>query len=389
LHNIDEKLIEKIKSMQNIGNEIPKITIAPQSLSELIRVYQAAGAVTGTEKIILCYGEYGINTQILSDQLGSLICYTNVNNEDYGIQASPGLLDPSELEETYRFSSITKNTKKFIVADVSQKSTVGPRFFNKVFDIEKTDAVYFPLSLKEQSTPQSWSIDTFDSLIKLAESIKAAGIAVTYPYKETALSFISHQSDEVEAIGACDTMKFVDSEWVGFKADARGIAESILTFSGFKNLKGKKITIIGAGGAARAVVEVVSELKGKALILNRTVIKARSLAMRYGFSWGGLDSQGFEMMRKFSDIIIQATSLGMDDESDADLLDFYQFTGKELVIDLICSDKKTNCLRRAEDAGCKTLDGYYILLRKARYQYEYFLDEEFPPSLVDRVGLQD
>ena len=56
-------------------------------------------------------------------------------------------------------------------------------------------------------------------------------------------------------------------------------------------------------------------------------------------------------------------------------------------MDLIYRPKKTLCLKRAEEAGCRILNGYDMLYRQARNQYSYFMDKEFPPSLISRVGL--
>jgi 3-dehydroquinate dehydratase/shikimate dehydrogenase len=71
---------------------------------------------------------------------------------------------------------------------------------------------------------------------------------------------------------------------------------------------------------------------------------------------------------------------------DEDPIDFYKFSGKEMVMDLIYKPEKTRCLRRAEEAGCRILNGYDMLHRQARYQYTYFRNQEFPPSLIPRVG---
>jgi 3-dehydroquinate dehydratase/shikimate dehydrogenase len=115
-------------------------------------------------------------------------------------------------------------------------------------------------------------------------------------------------------------------------------------------------------------------------------MRAREVALPYNFAWAGLDDQGIELMNRYSDIIIQTTPVGMDPRPEEDPLEFYQFTGKELVIDIIYKPEKTKCLRRAEAAGCRILNGYDMLLRQARYQYGFFMGREFPSSLVNKVG---
>ena len=111
------------------------------------------------------------------------------------------------------------------------------------------------------------------------------------------------------------------------------------------------------------------------------------MAEPYRFAWAGLDNRGADLLERYSDIIIQASPVGMAPDVDADPIEFYGFSGRETVMDLIYHPEKTRCLRRAEEAGCRILNGYDMLLRQARYQYVHFMDKDFPPSLVTRVGL--
>jgi shikimate 5-dehydrogenase len=92
-------------------------------------------------------------------------------------------------------------------------------------------------------------------------------------------------------------------------------------------------------------------------------------------------------MYNYSDIIIQASPVGMDTHSDADPIEFYKFSGKEIVMDLICRPEKTRCLKRAEEAGCRILNGSDMLHKQAYLQYGFFMGKEFPPSLISRIKL--
>jgi 3-dehydroquinate dehydratase/shikimate dehydrogenase len=240
--------------------------------------------------------------------------------------------------------------------------------------MEQTDAVYIPVPA-----------DSVHALMRFAEELGVTGISVTVPYKEEVLSYLKEKSQKVVSIGACNTVVAGPGGWVGYNTDASGFSDSLLAFIGRKDLRGRKLCIIGAGGSARAAASEVHRLKGKALILNRTVVRARALAEPYRFAWAGLDSRGAELMEKYSDIIIQASPVGMYPNVDEDLLEFYKYSGKEIVMDLIYNPERTRCLLRAEEAGCRVLNGYDMLLRQARYQYTYFVNKEFPPSLLTRA----
>jgi shikimate 5-dehydrogenase len=90
-------------------------------------------------------------------------------------------------------------------------------------------------------------------------------------------------------------------------------------------------------------------------------------------------------MEKYSHIIIQTSPVGMEPDTDSDPLEFYKFSGNETVMDFIYEPAKTLCLERAEKAGCRVINGLDMLHRQAQYQYAYFMNKEFPPSLISRV----
>jgi 3-dehydroquinate dehydratase/shikimate dehydrogenase len=373
---VDEDLAGKLRKLRRVGDELVKVAVTPRCLDDVVKVYKAAKETTDIEKILLCMGEYSANTRILAEVLGSRISFTSPLGEPDLMQAAPGQLEPKEMAELYRFHNITSRTRIFGVAGYPLKVTDSPYFFNTVFREEQINAVYVPIPA-----------DSVHSLIRLAEEIGIMGLSITIPYKEDILPYLSFKSKEVVSIGACNTIVADSNGWVGYNTDVAGFSGSLLSFIGRKDFRGRKITIIGAGGSAKAAASEVYRLKGKALILNRTTARARSLAEPYRFAWGGLDGRGAELIEKYSDIIIQATPVGMSPNVDTDPLEFYKFSGRETVMDLIYKPTKTLCLQRAEKAGCRILNGNDMLYRQAREQYFYYMNKEVPTSLISRAGL--
>lgn len=376
MKGVDENLTDKLQNLRRVGDEIVKVAVTPRSLDDVVRVYQAAKATAGMNKILLCMGEYGLNTRILAEHLGSMLSYSSSSGESDLPGNALGHLDPKEMAEFYRFRKITSETKIFAVAGYPLKMTSSPHFFNTAFGLEEIDAVYVPIPA-----------DSVHSLMRLAEEIGISGISVTVPYKEEVLPYLSYTSEEVASIGACNTVVASPQGWRGYNTDAAGFSLSLLSFLGRKDLRGRRVTIVGAGGAAKAVASEVHRLKGKALILNRTPARARALAEPYRFVWSGLDGRGAEQMEKYSDIIIQTSTAGMSPNVNEDPLVFYEFSGRETVMDLVYKPEKTLCLQRAERAGCRILNGGDMLLRQARIQFTHYMNREFPQSLISRAGL--
>ena len=376
LEGVDDDLGGKLRKLKRVGDEIVKAALVPRSLDDVFRVYQTARETKDIDKVFFCMGEYSANTSILAGRLDSKITYTFPAGESGLPPAPPGLLDPKELAELYRFHELSSKTKILAVAGYPLKLPSSPRFFNNVFRIEQTDAVYIPIPA-----------DSIHSLIRLGEEIGVSGCSIAAPYKEDVLSYLANKSKEVLSIGACNVIIAASQGWAGYNTNSISFSASLLSFIGRKDFRRRKLTIIGAGGSARAVAAEVHRLKGKALILNRTVARARALAEPYRFAWAGLDSRGADLMEKYSDIIIQTSPVGVAPHTEADPIDFYKFSGRETVMDLIYNPEKTLCLRRAEEAGCRILNGYDMILRQLRYHYTYFVDKEFPPSLINRVGI--
>jgi len=364
----------KMKSMKHAGDEIIKVAVAVKSTRDVLNVFNASGSFANQDKILICMGHYGIYSRILAEKFGSFLTYSSALSESV-IPGAPGQLDVKELSELYHFRRITKKTKVYGVLGNPLKSSVSPWFFNTIFNLEEADAVYAPFPVTDVG-----------DFMELAKDIDIQGLSVTVPYKETVLPYLGQKSAIVQSIGACNNLYRKDDMWVGDNTDYSGFSSSLLNFLDRKNLKRLKVTILGAGGVSRAVAAEVFNMGGKALILNRTVHKAREIAELYNFRWGGLDNAGANLMSKYNDIIVQTTSVGMEGYDESDPAEFYTFSGKEAVMDLIYTPAQTSFLKRAAASGCRTLNGYDMVIRQACFQYVNFFGREIPKKHIDSLG---
>ncbi|MDR0784568.1 MAG: type I 3-dehydroquinate dehydratase [Treponema sp.] len=376
MNGIDDDITGILRRSKRVGDEIVKVAVTPHSLDDMIKIFRAAKETEDLEKVVIGIGEFGLCTRVLADRFGSQITYTSAKGESDMPTAVLGHLDPKELSEFYRFKSINEETAIFGVTGFPLKVTLSPSFFNAAFGVQNVNAVYLPFP--------AVSISAF---MRLADEIGLKGASVTIPYKSAVVPYLTQKSDHVRLIGACNTIVREEDGWHGYNTDAMGFSESLLNFLGAKDLKGKRVAIIGAGGAARAVVEEVRRFKGKALILNRTPIRARELAETFGFKWAELDSAGFALMEKYRNVIIQTTSAGMDSQIDVDPIEMFKFSGKEAVMDVIYHPQQTKCLERAAKAGCRILNGYDMFIRQARAQFHLFTKRELPAQDLLKITL--
>ena len=362
---VDEDLEDRIKKLGRVGDELVKISLVPRSMDDVITIFSIARKTKNTEKIIHAEGDYGPFTGILSESFGSRITYIQDTRH----------ADLKELVEMYHFREITKNTRIFAVIGFPNKAAGSVKFFNTVFKMENTDAVLVPIP-----------VDYIQSFMCLAEEIGIAGILVTDPFKEAMSKYLANKSREVVSVGTCNVAVADRNGWAGYNTDTLSFSDSILEALGKKDLWWRKLTIVGSGDIARAVAAEVYRLKGKALILSRNTTQARLLAEPYDFAWADPESRRVDLMRKYFGIIVLTGYPLTEIDSDDDPLEFYRFSGRELVMDLSDKPGISRCLKRAEEAGCRILNGYDMLHRQARYQYAYLMNKEFPPSFISRVG---
>jgi len=376
-HNVKgdaDNLPAKMRSMLHAGDEIIKVGVTAKSTWDVLSLLRAGKEFKGREKVLIAMGHYGVYSRILAEQFGSFLSYTSPVAEKNNVRAAPGQFDPEMLARVYRFRNITTATKIYGITGFPLAFTGNPLFFNSVFEMENTDAVYVP-----------FPVDSITACMELAKELGIEGLSVTSPYKESVAPFLDEQSPEVEKTGSCNTLTRCPQGWLGANTECRAFSDSIQEFTGKQNLKRVRATVIGAGCVAKAVALELHRLGAKALILNRTVRKARALAQPYKFAWGGLDNPDVELLGRHNDLIIQTTTAGTEGSGFGDPVEYYSFTGKEKIMDLVYGPRITPFLRRAADAGCQILNGRDMFTRQAKYQYAQFVGREFPEHLLPKV----
>ncbi|MDR2468007.1 MAG: type I 3-dehydroquinate dehydratase [Spirochaetaceae bacterium] len=368
LHCTDPNLESHLRSLFRVGDEIAKAAVTPHSLDDVRRVVSVAKTLRGRDTIILAMGDCGQCTRILAAKYGGYLTYTSAQAEDNVPSGAPGHIDPIELSERYRFRKMNAATAVYGITGYPLVTTLSPQFHNEVVAREEINAVYvrFPS-------------ETIDEFMRFADEIELCGASITVPHKEAVISYLTSADTQVAMIGACNTIIRTDNGWRGWNTDASGFSGSFLATTNRKDFKRMKVTVIGAGGAARAILAEIARLGGKVLLLNRNLYRARQLAEKYHFEYGLLDDRdSLRRIKKFSNIIVQTTSVGMEPDIYADPLPNYDFTGKEVVMDIIYKPEHTAFLSRALDAGCTVINGYDMLIRQAKYQFEHFFGRKYP-----------
>ena len=348
----------KLQEIRRTDEEIVKIAYRANNLAEATEVFRDTAKLNGNH-ILIAMSKYGIPSRILAAKLHSSIVYTMPREYIAKYHLEQEFVDPITLNTLYHFRTINDETSIYGVVGSDTTKSLSPAIHNKGFEQKKINAVYIPISgtnIKE--------------VVDFATCTGISGLSVTHPFKFDIIPFLDSIGPISTACGAVNTVLFNGGKRQGFNTDIDGFSRALQEFLHVRSLRFKHIAIIGTGGAAHAIANAVHLLHGKACIFGRSAEKAKQLARRYNFQWAVSDLASVRILKKYSDVIIQATSVGMHENEDP--LEFYSFSGSEKVFDVIYAPEKTALLKRAEAAGCDICNGYDMLRYQAYKQFELF-----------------
>ena len=359
-------LAQRVRRLPHRGDEIPKAAVRPTGCRDFLALLHCARELKDLEeKVLIGMGPEGVPTRVLAARLGSSICFTGAP----GAESAPGQLDPATLTELYRFSRITESTRLFGVIGNPIAHSRSPEIHNRGYAGLNLDMVYLPFLVHDP-----------EAFFALAAELDIRGFSVTLPHKQAVLPLLDEAEEAVLQVGACNTVVRRKGGWRGSNTDVEGFLGPLRPHLGRAGRKDLTAAVIGAGGAARAVVYALGTLGIRPLILNRHPERAAALAEAFGCPSGGLDAAGRKLLAEHNGLIVQATSAGMAPREAEDPLPEYAFQGGEIVYDLVYAPPRTCFLARAAAAGCRVIYGYQMLQAQAEAQFRLFTGEALPPE---------
>lgn len=212
----------------------------------------------------------------------------------------------------------------------------------------------------------------------------------TIPHKVAVIPHLDELSEAAELMGAVNCVNRVDDRLIGENTDGKGFVESLRELTSPEQ---KRIVVLGAGGASRAIaVEVALAGAAEMTIVNRSAERGKELAdllkakvqpNTHFVPWQG----DFEVPEQ-TDIVINATSIGLGDESARVPLEVDTLAPQMVVADVIFNPPETRLLRDAAKRGCKTLDGLGMLVNQGVIGFRIWTGIE-PDRAVMREALEE
>lgn len=216
------------------------------------------------------------------------------------------------------------------------------------------------------------------------------GVNVTIPHKVEVMDYLDAIDEDARAIGAVNTIVNDDGKLTGFNTDGIGYVRSLREEAGFE-VAGRKVLLLGAGGAARGVAYALAKEGAAAVyIANRTVSKAVDLAAAispyapaHGMSFGDIAD-----IRGEVDLIVNNTSVGMHPNVNETPIDTSWFHDGLTVSDLIYNPPVTRLLREAEAKGAAIHGGLGMFIYQGAYAFEYWTGREAPVAVMRAAVLE-
>ncbi len=261
------------------------------------------------------------------------------------------------------------------------KHTYSPFIHNVTVELKKMDYIYLPFDVPTANLKNA---------VKGMVALGIKGFNITIPHKENIIQLMNNVSDEALIIGSVNTVVNELGKLTGYNTDVNGILETLEPYK--DQITGQEISVVGAGGAARAVIYcLVRYFKPKVIhIINRT--EQRAEALKNYFS----DKMKFNLFRahelfppelvdifRSSKLIVNASSVGMFPENDDVITTLTKsFVKDQIVFDLVYNPARTKLLELASAEGAVTLDGIKMLVYQAAKSFELWTGEQMPVDSI-------
>lgn len=346
-----------LKQMKALPAHFYKIACQANSTNDALRmlhfVHQNAPLLG------MSMGKRGEITRILGPLAGSPWTYACASSTQ---KTAEGQLSSEELQSIYGFSRLTRSSGLFGLIGGTVTQSISQFTHNKLMQALNLDGVYVKMTLEQDELP---------SFFSLAKKIGIRGLSVTMPLKELVIPFLDYIDPDAKTIGAVNTLVFQNGRLAGYNTDGKGALDAI---EAKMQVEGKKVVILGAGGAARAIIHEAIQRGGHVTVLNRTKEKALQLAHEFGIAGDGIEA----ILKKEYAILINTTPNPFPIPPEA-------IRPHTLVMDVKTMPNMNALLKEAAAKKCELVFGYEMFLNQAIAQFDLWFPSQLDKSLVRKI----
>lgn len=273
-----------------------------------------------------------------------------------------------------------RNASRFVgVLGWPLEVTLSPLMHNVAFRQLGLDWIYL-----------RWPVapDSLGEAVRGLRALGADGANVTMPHKEAILEHLDALDEDARAIGAVNTVRRSGQELVGHNTDVVGFSEFLVEDAGFQP-RGAGALVLGAGGAARAIVVALANLEvAEVTVAARNREAGANVASLASGATRSTRAVGWEEATdrvEGVDLIVNATPLGMRGEA---LLGRAAFNSNQCVVDLIYSPPTTSLIEHARSSGASGWGGLGMLVRQAAASFAIWTGRPAPMDAMSAAAIR-
>jgi shikimate dehydrogenase len=260
--------------------------------------------------------------------------------------------------------------------------TLSPDIHNAAFNHLKLDFVFLAFRVKAAD---------LENAVRGMRGLGINGLNVTMPHKSTVISFLDEVDSTVKFLGSANTILNKNGKLSGFNTDGVGALKAIRENG--TEVSEKKVLLLGAGGAAKAIAFALAEKAGELAILNRAAEKAVVLADALNRVFGkkivgnALSPSAVQKNLQDADIMVNATSIGMHPSINQSLVAPQWLRSDLTVMDIVYNPVETKLARDAKAAGAKVISGVEMLIYQGAASFEIWSGCSAPIEVMRKAAL--
>jgi 3-dehydroquinate dehydratase/shikimate dehydrogenase len=345
--------------------EFVKVVSTARSLADNLAVLKLIEDQSLRSHVVgIAMGEEGLVSRVLGPRAGAAFTFAS---SGHGAETAPGQVTARTLLDLYRVDQLDQATRIFGVAGNPISHSLSPLMQSTAFRRESVNAVMLPLKVK-----------ALDDLLTLTRELPLSGVAVTMPLKQEVLPHLANMDPLTARIGACNTLRTgADGKLYGFNTDVAGVVRPL---EKRMKIKGARILVIGAGGAARAAVFGLVEQGAEVFICNRTHETAVALARKAKVKSLKQD----QLAKSRFDAIINTTPCGMAGVKQTLPIKESELNAA-LIFDMVYNPLETPLIKLAQSRGLAVISGIEMFVQQGARQFEIWTGKPAPEIEMQRV----
>ena len=337
------------RQLRRMGADVSKLAVAVETLSDSLPLFDLADG-TRSPHVLIAMGPAGVPSRVLAARLGNRWTYA-------GDGVAPGQLPVGRMLRHLLFRRIRPDATLYGVVGKPIGHSRSPVMHNAGFAALGLNAAYLPLEPADAG-----------DFARFARKLAFAGASITAPFKVALMPHVDEVDATARRVGAINTIVVRDGRWLGTNTDIDGF---LAPLGGRFALRGARASVLGAGGAARAVAVALSDAGADVTIAARRPDAAGDIAQIVSARVGP-----FPPPPGTWDLLVNASSAGSGDAGVSPMGET-PLDGR-LVYDLVYDPPETKLLADARAAGCDTIGGLDMLVAQAERQFELWTGERPP-----------